>query len=119
MLYAFLALAAQSPTRQKSFRTLVVAHLGLLLAIVWAAANQAPAAPSGGTFLLAAPKPRVEPLVLAGHLLLCAGIVEGALLARELINEPANVLGPAEFASRAKTLTKVGVEISVLTPKAL
>ena len=43
----------------------------------------------------------------------------GVTLARDLVNEPANVLGPAEFAQRAKALTKVGVEVTVLAPKAL
>src|SRR4029077_5838158 len=37
----------------------------------------------------------------------------------DLVNEPANVLGPAEFAARAKELTKVGVQVEVLGPKAL
>ena len=46
-------------------------------------------------------------------------IANGVTLARDLVNEPANVLGPAEFAQRAKALTKVGVEVTVLTPKAL
>jgi leucyl aminopeptidase len=46
-------------------------------------------------------------------------VAKGVGLARDLVNEPANVLGPAEFASRAKTLTKVGIEVSVLTPKTL
>ena len=35
-------------------------------------------------------------------------IANGVTLARDLVNEPANVLGPAEFAQRAKALTKVG-----------
>ena len=64
MLYPFLVLAAQSPTRQRSFRTLVAVHVGLLLAAVWAVARL-PARQSCPTL---------------GHLLLCAGIVEGALL---------------------------------------
>jgi leucyl aminopeptidase len=46
-------------------------------------------------------------------------IANGVTLARDLVNEPANVLGPAEFAQRAKALTKVGVEVTVLAPKAL
>src|SRR5665213_2651411 len=37
------------------------------------------------------------------------------LLARDLINEPANVLGPVEFAQRAKKLTELGVAVEVLT----
>ena len=36
-------------------------------------------------------------------------IANGVTLARDLVNEPANVLGPAEFAQRTKALTKVGV----------
>ena len=46
-------------------------------------------------------------------------IANGVTLARDLVNEPANVLGPAEFAQRTKALTKVGVEVTVLAPKAL
>ena len=46
-------------------------------------------------------------------------IANGVTLARDLVNEPANVLGPAEFALRAKALTKVGVDVTVLAPKAL
>jgi leucyl aminopeptidase len=41
------------------------------------------------------------------------------MLARDLVNEPANILGPAEFAQRAKELTKAGVQVEVLTPKTL
>jgi leucyl aminopeptidase len=46
-------------------------------------------------------------------------IANGVTLARDLVNEPANVLGPAEFAARAKALTKVGVQVTVLAPKTL
>ncbi|KND16358.1 aminopeptidase A [Pannonibacter phragmitetus] len=42
---------------------------------------------------------------------------EGVLLARDLVNEPANVLGPVEFADRAAKLEKLGVEIEILTEK--
>src|SRR6266581_4261159 len=41
-------------------------------------------------------------------------IVEGVILARELVNEPPNVLYPAEFARRAGELRKLGVEVQVL-----
>ncbi|GGF87227.1 putative cytosol aminopeptidase [Azorhizobium oxalatiphilum] len=44
---------------------------------------------------------------------------EGVLLARELVNEPANVLDPEEFARRAELLTSVGVEVEVLDDAAL
>jgi leucyl aminopeptidase len=46
-------------------------------------------------------------------------IAEGVMVARDLVNEPANVLGPAEFALRAKALSKRGVQVDVLGPKAL
>jgi leucyl aminopeptidase len=46
-------------------------------------------------------------------------IVDGVNLARDLVNEPANVLGPAEFAQRAKALTKAGVQVEVLSQAAL
>jgi leucyl aminopeptidase len=46
-------------------------------------------------------------------------IANGVMLARDLVNEPANVLGPAEFAVRAKELAKLGVQVEVLTPKTL
>ncbi len=46
-------------------------------------------------------------------------IANGVMLARDLVNEPANVLDPAEFARRAKDLTKVGVQVEVLGDKTL
>ncbi|MFO7477331.1 MAG: leucyl aminopeptidase [Methyloceanibacter sp.] len=46
-------------------------------------------------------------------------IADGVTLARDLVNEPANVLGPAEFAARAKQLAKLGVQVEVLGPPAL
>jgi leucyl aminopeptidase len=46
-------------------------------------------------------------------------ILDGVTLARDLVNEPANILGPAEFAARAKALTKFGVRVEVLGLKAL
>ena len=39
------------------------------------------------------------------------------MLARDLVNEPANVLGPVEFAARAEELKALGVEVEVLTEK--
>ncbi|HEV7252592.1 MAG TPA: leucyl aminopeptidase [Mesorhizobium sp.] len=42
-------------------------------------------------------------------------VVEGVWLARDLVNEPANMLGPVEFAQRAEALTDAGVEVEVLT----
>ena len=40
--------------------------------------------------------------------------VEGQILARDLINEPPNVLGTVEFADRAAALAGLGVEVEVL-----
>ncbi len=44
---------------------------------------------------------------------------EGVILARDLVNEPANVLGPVEFAERAEALASAGLEITVLDEAAL
>ena len=41
-------------------------------------------------------------------------IADSIFLARDLINEPPNVLYPAEFARRVKALAKVGLKIDVL-----
>ena len=43
--------------------------------------------------------------------------VEGTLLARELVNEPANVLGTVEFAAHAEALAPLGLEVEVLDEK--
>ena len=45
-----------------------------------------------------------------------SAIREGNHLARDLVNEPANILYPAEFANRAKALTKAGVQVEILSP---
>ncbi len=41
-------------------------------------------------------------------------VADGVFLARDLVNEPPNVLSPAAFAKRARELTKLGVKVSVL-----
>jgi leucyl aminopeptidase len=46
-------------------------------------------------------------------------IAAGVLQARDLVNEPPNVLYPEEFADRAAKLGKLGVEIEILDEKAL
>ncbi|NEU13841.1 leucyl aminopeptidase [Methylobacterium sp. BTF04] len=43
-------------------------------------------------------------------------VANGVILARELVNEPPNVLYPEEFARRTEALTKLGVEVEVLGP---
>jgi len=44
-------------------------------------------------------------------------VAEGVNLARDLVNEPPNVLGPVEFAAKAKELEKLGVEVEILTER--
>jgi leucyl aminopeptidase len=46
-------------------------------------------------------------------------IVDGVIIARDLVNEPPNVLFPIEFARRASQLRKLGVELDVLDVKAM
>jgi leucyl aminopeptidase len=43
-----------------------------------------------------------------------AAIADGVVLARDLVNEPGNVLYPVEFARRASALSKLGVGVEVL-----
>jgi leucyl aminopeptidase len=46
-------------------------------------------------------------------------IADGIVLARDLVNEPGNVLYPGEFARRASNLTKLGVGVEVLDVAAM
>ena len=46
-------------------------------------------------------------------------IVDGVIIARDLVNEPPNVLYPEEFARRASQLRKVGVNVEVLDTRAM
>jgi leucyl aminopeptidase len=46
-------------------------------------------------------------------------IAEGVILARDLVNEPPNILFPVEFARRATALRKLGVGVEVLDMRAL
>ncbi|HEX2552945.1 MAG TPA: leucyl aminopeptidase [Microvirga sp.] len=46
-------------------------------------------------------------------------VAAGVVIARDLVNEPPNVLGPEEFAARAAALAKAGVEIEILDEKAM
>jgi len=46
-------------------------------------------------------------------------VANGVIMARDLINEPANVLYPEEFARRASALKKVGVQVQVLDVPAM
>lgn len=46
-------------------------------------------------------------------------VLEGVFLTRDLISEPANVIYPASFAAKIKTLEKDGIEVEILGEKAL
>lgn len=46
-------------------------------------------------------------------------IAGGTILARDLVNQPPNVLGPVEFAARASELSEIGVDVEILEPKKL
>lgn len=48
-----------------------------------------------------------------------AHLVDGVLMARELVNEPPNVLYPVEFARRTAQLRKLGVDVEILDVKAM
>jgi leucyl aminopeptidase len=46
-------------------------------------------------------------------------ICDAVAFARDLVNEPANVLGPVEFAERLESLSRLGVEVEILDEKAM
>ncbi|WP_072391177.1 leucyl aminopeptidase [Hyphomicrobium sp. CS1GBMeth3] len=46
-------------------------------------------------------------------------VADGVYVARDLVNEPANILGPVEFADRVKELESVGLEVEILDVDAL
>jgi len=46
-------------------------------------------------------------------------IADGVFFTRDLVSEPANVLYPESFAAHAKTLTKLGVKVEILTQAAM
>src|SRR6202166_4183948 len=48
-----------------------------------------------------------------------AHIVDGVITARDLVNEPPNILYPEEFARRASQLRNLGVNVDVLDVKAM
>ena len=48
-----------------------------------------------------------------------SAVGEGIFLARDLVNEPANVLYPDEFAKRTQTLKKLGLKVEVLDVPAM
>ena len=44
-------------------------------------------------------------------------VVNGVNIARDLVNEPANILGPVELAEKTKALEKLGVDVEILDVK--
>ncbi|MDO8534277.1 MAG: M17 family peptidase N-terminal domain-containing protein, partial [Xanthobacteraceae bacterium] len=48
-----------------------------------------------------------------------AAVADGVVAARDLVNEPPNVLYPVEFARRAAALRKLGIAVDVLDLKAM
>ena len=48
-----------------------------------------------------------------------AAVANGTFAARDLVNEPANALGPVEFADRVKELEKLGIEVEILDEEQL
>ncbi|HZS63278.1 MAG TPA: leucyl aminopeptidase [Xanthobacteraceae bacterium] len=46
-------------------------------------------------------------------------VADGVLIARDLVNEPPNVLFPEEFARRANKLKNIGVKVQVLDERAM
>lgn len=48
-----------------------------------------------------------------------SAIADGVMVARDLVNEPANTLGPVEFAAEADKLKKLGVTVDILDEKEL
>ncbi|MBX9588402.1 MAG: leucyl aminopeptidase [Hyphomonadaceae bacterium] len=46
-------------------------------------------------------------------------LAEGVFLARDLVNEPANILGPVEFADRMRELANAGIAVEVLDEEQL
>lgn len=44
-------------------------------------------------------------------------VADGVILARDLVNEPANTLGPVELAEQARALSALGLKVEILTEK--
>lgn len=65
------------------------------------------------TFLVANPK------AARAAFAACQAIANGVCIARDLVNEPANTLGPIEFAAECEKLSELGVEVEVLDVPAL
>jgi leucyl aminopeptidase len=60
-----------------------------------------------------------DPVAIRREIKTSDAMADGINLARDLVNEPPNVLNPVQFAKQAADLVKLGVKISVLDEKAL
>jgi len=60
-----------------------------------------------------------NPGAVEKSLLGVTAVADGVVLARDLVNEPANVLYPAEFARRASSLAKLGIVVETLDAAAM
>ncbi|MGH6762764.1 MAG: leucyl aminopeptidase [Phyllobacterium sp.] len=58
-----------------------------------------------------------DPTAARKALAVAEAIAGGVILARDLVNEPANALGTIEFVERVKDLEKLGVKTEILTEK--
>ena len=70
----------------------------------------APAREGLQRLMIACAKPEAAAKTFAAR----KAVAEGVYLARDLVNEPANALGPVEFADRLAALTEAGLEVEVL-----
>lgn len=57
-----------------------------------------------------------DPAAAAGHFARLVPVAEGVFLARDLINRPGNMLGPAELAASARDLSALGVAVRLIDP---
>ena len=73
--------------------------------------NSAPAKTAKVTIMCANPTAAKKEFATA------EAIADGVTLARDLVNEPANILGTLEFAAKAKELEQLGVKVEILTEK--
>jgi leucyl aminopeptidase len=60
-----------------------------------------------------------QPAAVRSQVKRAEAVTAGVLTARSLVNEPANILYPEEFANRASALKKHGVEVTVLDLSAM
>ncbi len=60
-----------------------------------------------------------DPDAARAHFERARALAEGVALARDLVNEPANMLGPVEFAARCRQLEDVGVNVTIFDDQEL